>query len=253
MSSIVSKYRMCSLLQSYSPLIVQKRFNTRESIHRYREPDKFKKHMLAASEPYHRRTYVLPQDSCTGYQPKFHDMEPLDSIYAQELLSAIKSNDFVLFVQHNYTPFQSERVYKNNIIKSGGLFYSHKNIVYKSVFSDLGVSQVENLFISRNSLVLGKLESLPKCVGVFRSMPQFILLAGYIENQVYSYDDLQIFSNNPDLDTNRATLTCILDRPAIDLYQNLQKYVEINDGVDQANTQGAVETDDDSSNTKSDQ
>lgn len=228
MSSIVIQPRLCLFLQKIPPLSIQKRFSTRESIHRYVEPDKFKKHMLAASEHYYKRKYILQSDSCVGTNSKVHDLHPLQRIYADELLEAVKENDFVLFIQHNYTPFQSERVYKNTLIKSGGLIYSHRNTVYKDVFSNLGLEQVQSLFVTRNTLVLGKIDSLPKCVIALRKMPQFLLLAGCIHNEVYSYEQLQQISASSDLDTCRATLTSILETPAIELYQNLKQYVEMN-------------------------
>lgn len=228
MSSIVTQQRFYLVLQKISPLAIQKRFSTRESIHRYVEPDKFKKHMLAASEHYYKRKYISQSDSCVGTNPRVYELHPLQRIYADELSSAVKSNDFVLFIQHNYTPFQSERVYKNTLIKSGGMIYSHRNEVYKEVFSNLGLEEVKNLFVTRNTLVLGKIDSLPNCVKALRKMPQFLLLAGCINNEVYSYEQLQQISATSDLDACRATLTSILETPAIELYQNLRQYVEQN-------------------------
>lgn len=238
--SIICQPRLGLLLHKVSPFSVQKRTSVRESIHRYVEPEKFKKHMLAASQPYYKRKYILQSDSCKGIKPPLHELEPLQRIYANELFEAVKANDFVLFLQHNYTPFQSERVYKNTLIKSGGQFYSHRNVVYKDVFENLGINQVMSLFCSRNSLVLGKLDKLPNCVRALRRMPQFILLAGCIENEVYSYDQLQLFSDSPDLDMCRATLTSILETPAVELYQNLKQYVEMNS--DSSSEQGESST-----------
>lgn len=236
--SLIVQTRNCLLLQRSLPLLTaQKRCNTREAIHRYVEPDKFKKHMLAASEPYIKKKFRLQSETCKGTEPKVLEMEPLQKIYCDELTEAIEKNDFLLFIQHNYTPFQSERVYKNKLIKSGGHFYSHRNVVYEEVFNRLGVNQLQHLCITRNSLVLGPIDALPKCVIALRKMPQFLLLAGYVDKEVYTYEQLQLISGDSNLDSCRATLLSILETPAIDLSYNLGEYVKMNSST----TEGASE------------
>lgn len=223
--SVIAQTRNGLYLHKSLPLLTtQKRYNTREAIHRYVEPDKFKKHMLAAAEPYYRRKYNLQSDTCTGAKPKIHELHPLQKIYANELIEAIEKNDFVLFIQHNYTPFQSERVYKNTLIKSGGSFVSHRNEVYRDVFHRLGLNALQHLFVTRNSLILGPVDKLPKCVNALRKMPQFLLLGGCIEKEIYSYKQLQLISQSPNLDQCRAQLLSILETPAIDLADNLAVY-----------------------------
>lgn len=180
--------------------------------------------------PISRKSIYYHLTAVKANAPKIHDQEPLQRIYVEELVEAIKTNDFVLFIQHNYTPHQVERVHKNTLIKSGGQFYSHRNVVYKEVFANMGLDRVQHLFITRNSLVLGKFDCLSTCVKALRRMPQFILLAGCIENELYSHRELQIIGDNPSLDMNRANLTGLLETPAIELYQNLKQYVEMHPG-----------------------
>jgi ribosomal protein L10 len=222
MSFIIHTKKALYLQRSLPCLTTQKRYNTREAIHRYVEPDKFKKHMLSASQPYLKRKYKLQSDTCVGVNPKVHELHPLQKIYSNELIEAIEQNDFVLFIQHNYTPFQSERVYKNTLIKSGGHFYSHRNEVYKDAFKRLGIDQVQHLFVTRNSFVIGPIEKLAKCVIALRKMPQFLLLAGCIEKEVYTYEQLQMISKDTNLDSCRATLVSILETPAVELSSNLE-------------------------------
>lgn len=233
MTSIVSQVRLClSGLQKPQTFAIQKRFSTRESIHRYKEPEKFKKHMLAASEPYIKRKYVLQSDSCFGLGNKVNELEPLQKIYADELLEAVKKNDFVLFIQHNYTPFETYRVNRNILIKSGAQIYSHRNVVYREVFRQLDLDRLDHLFVTRNSVILGPVDKLPACVKAVNKMPSFMLLAGCIENEIYNYEQLQKISLSPDLDICRATLTSILETPAVELYQNLEQYVKMNSDKD---------------------
>jgi len=187
--------------------------------------------MLAATQPYIKRNHELPSERCKGNFPKQFEMEPLDKIYASELVEEIKRNDFVLFIQHNYTPFQSERVYKNTLIKSGGNFRSHKNVVYKKAFEELGVdNRVQSLFVTRNSLVIGSVEKLPACVLALKKMPQFLLLGGCIDGEVYSHADLTSISKQSNIDMCRVELVSILETPAVDLADNLEQYVISNAG-----------------------
>lgn len=220
MSIITQTKNLLSLPKSL--IATQKRFSVREKIHRYVEPHRYKKHMLAATQPYFRRKYELPSETCKGTSAKTHEMGPLEKIYAEELIEEVKKNDFVLFVQHNYTPFQSERVYKNTLIKSGGTFYNRKNPVYEEVFNTLGIKEVQHLFVTRNSLVLGPLDKLNSCVRALRKMPQFLLLAGCIDQEVYTYHQLQTIAATDDIDQCRANLLATLNTPAIELSMILE-------------------------------
>lgn len=210
------------LHKSFPAFTEQKRYNTREAIHRYVEPDKFKKHMLAAAEPYKKRKYVLPSETCKGVSKTTPELHPLQKIYANELVEAINANDFMLFIQHNYTPFQSERVYKNTLMKSGGLIYAHRNVVYREAFDRLEMSILKHLCITRNTLVLGPLKSLAGCVKSLKKMPQFLLLAGCIDKELYSNEQLQLISNTPNLDQCLANLVAILETPGIDMQMMLE-------------------------------
>lgn len=242
--SLIVQTKNCLHFQRSLPLLTaQKRYNTREAIHRYVEPDKFKKHMLAAAQPYFKRKHRLQSETCKGTSQSVHEMHPLQKIYSNELLEAIEKNDFTLFIQHTYTPFQSERVYKNTLIKSGGHFYSHRNEVYKDVFNRLGANQLLHLCITRNSLVLGPIDALSKCVHALRKMPQFLLLAGYIDKEVYTYEQLQLISRDSNLDSCRATLVSILETPAIDLASNLEEYTRINSSAEEGESEPPGQSD----------
>lgn len=201
--------------------------------------------MLAATQPYYKTEYRLPAEKCRGSSIKAHELDPLDKIYVDELTEAIQVNDYVLFLQHNYTPFQSERVYKNTLTKLGGIFRSHKNEIYKEVFVRLEVDRIiQQLFVTRNSLVVGKIESLAPCVKALRRMPQFILLAGCIDRELYNYSQLQSISANPNIDLCRANLLATLETPAIDLAYYLEQYVDMheteNDKPQEATDQSAI-------------
>lgn len=217
----VSKARR-PFLVAHSFLVNQQRTNTRESIHRYVEPNKFKKHMLAASEPYFKRQYLLPEESCKGTKPPPIEMHPLQKIEVMELVDEIKQNEVVLVVQYNYTPFQSDRVYRNTIIKSGGTFHFLKNPVYKEAFRILNWSDFDSLFIGRNALITGKADCLSRCVNSLRKMPQYILLSGMIDGHMYSLDQLQLIAATPTLDAARANLLNTLTTPASELYSYLE-------------------------------
>lgn len=185
--------------------------------------------MLASTQPYIRRKYELPSETCKGNIPKDHQMEPLEKIYVNEVMDDIKQNDFVLFIQHNYTPFQSERVYKNTLIKNGGIFRSHRNVVYKEVFKRLGVDdKIQQLFVTRNSIVIGQVDKLPACVGALRKMPQFILLGGCIDGEIYNYEDLQSISRQQNIDLCRANLLAVLETPLAELSYCLEQYISNN-------------------------
>ena len=240
--SLLSSKRGCLFLTRLLPTKIQKRTNVREQIHKYREPDKFKKDMLVATQPYFKKRYDLPSETCKGNLQVEHDLKPLDKIFVSELVEDLQQNEFVLVFQHNYTPFQSERVYKNTLIKSGGIFRSHKNGVYREAFKILKTDdQIHQLFVSRNSVVIGKLDKLSNCVTALIKMPQFILLGGCIENEVYNHDQLVKIGRQPNIDYSRATLLSILETPSLDLVQCLEQHQDHNLIADKEETPPQME------------
>lgn len=209
-------------------LVNQKRFSVRESIHKFREPHKFKKHMLAACQPYIRRKYLTDEETCKVSQQLNRPIElhPLEKILINELLDDIRNSEFVLFIQHNYTKFQSERVYKNTITKSGGKFQALNNNIYRETFKILGHDNLLPLFITRNALVTGNCDQLPACLTVLRKMPQFLLLLGLVNNHLCDVDQLRAISLVNNIDQARVNLLSLLNTPSIDLSYNLQQHCE---------------------------
>lgn len=222
-----------TLLAQRFLFINQKRFSVRESIHRHVEPDKFKKHMLAACEPYFKRKYQLPEETCGGVAVNQHELHPLEKIMVNELLESINNSNFILFIQYNYTKFVSERVYKNTLIKSGGTFHALNNRIYKETFRILKQEQLNHLFVTRNALLTGDAKDLPNCLIALRKMPKFLLLAGTIDKQLYNVDQLRQISLTNNIDQCRAALIGVLENPAIELSSKLNQYNEINQTTEQ--------------------
>lgn len=219
-------------------IITQKRYNIREQIHRYVEPDKFKKHMLAACVPYYKRKYANPEETCKGVPKNKHELHPLDIIYTKELLEDISRKDYILFIQYNYTPFQSERVYKNTITKLGGTFHALNNNIYVETFKSLkDYTDVTSLFVGRNALITGKVESLSQCVKALGKMPQFIFLGGFVDKHLYTVANLRMISNYKNIEDSRSNLLATLTTPALNLSSNLQQLCETLDPQNEAPTE----------------
>lgn len=225
--SFIGGPRVFSFVSRIS-LVTQKRFNRREAIHRYVEHDKFKKHMLAATQPYMKREFKLPEESCRGFGPKEIPEHPLDKILINELVDDINQSNFLLFIQYTYTKFQADRVYRNTIIKTGCKFHAFNNIVYRGALTILNRERALDLLITRNAFVTGKYESLTKCISAINKMPEYLLLCGYIDDQLYNVDQLKIITSMANLDTSRANLVATLATPSINLHSNLEAYMESN-------------------------
>lgn len=222
--ALVSQRPLCCLLGTRVSLLnqIQVRFSIREEIHKYREPDKFKKHMLHATQPYFKRVYRLPSESCKGISNNRHPLHPLEQIYRQELVEAVKSSEFFLIFQYNWTPFQSERVYKNTLIKAGCQLQIYNNNVYKAAFlEDLGLKELDNIFVTKNGVVTGATKDLPTIVDAFKNMNEFMLLVGHIGGQLYEADQLNKIASMKDILTSRQELLSTLTSPSIILADQL--------------------------------
>lgn len=230
--SLISQVHRGVLLSQRNLIFNQKRFTVRESIHRHVEPHKDKKHMLSACEPYIKRTYLSQEETCRAKIPKIIEMHPLERILVDELLGDIKHSNFILFIQYNYTKFQSDRVYKNTIIKSGGKFHALNNNVYRETFKILNREDICPLFIARNALITGQSDKLTACINALKKMPQYILLAGMIDHHLYELDQLRSIAAAANLDQARANLLSVLTTPSIDLSSHLQQHFEANSNQD---------------------
>mgnify|MGYP000964832038 CR=1 FL=1 len=212
-----------SLLSPRALTINQKRYSIREEISKFVEPNKFKKHMLAATQPYFKRKFISPEDSCK-LSPPVHELHPLDIIFSKELAEEINQTNSILFVQYNFTPYQSERKYKNTITKLGGRFHSFNNKIYREAFKILKLDHLNHLFVMRNALISGQAEVIPKCVRALSKMPQLLLIAGCIDRHVYNVDQLKLISSMEDLDRCRGSLVNLLNSPGLNLTAHLQSH-----------------------------
>lgn len=182
--------------------------------------------MLAACEPYIKRVYTLQEETCKGTARKIDKIHPLERLLVNDLVDDINQNDFVLFIQYNYTKFQAERVYKNTLTKLGAKFHSQNNNVYKETFRTLNYNYLNGLFIGRNAIITGKLESLPPSLRALRKMPTLLLLAGMVDKHLYNVNQLRSISNQSDLNLCRADLLSTLNSPAQTLSSYLKEYSE---------------------------
>lgn len=209
------------------PIVFRRHYSLREDIRKFREPDKPKKHMLAACQPYIKRVYKEDSENCGGPAKQLvHELGPLERILCEELLEDLKKSDFILFVQYNYTKFQSDRVYKNTLTKCGGKFHNLNNRIYEKAFGTLKRNDVLPLLITRNALISGQIDNLKPCIKALDKMPQYLLLAGIIEDHLYRHNQLQSIAAAVNLETSRANLLATLHTPALNLSTSLQTLIE---------------------------
>lgn len=200
----------------------------REDIRKFREPDKEKKHMLAACQPYFKRVYKLDNETCKGSAQQIDfEMNGMERILHEELLEDIKNSEFILFIHYAYTKFQSDRVYKNTLTKLGGKFHPLNNRIYKETFKTLKYDHVLPLFVCRNALLTGETKDLPACVMALNKMPQYILLAGIIDGHLYRHGQLQSIAKADNVEKSRANLLATLYTPSLDLSSYLQYHSSI--------------------------
>lgn len=215
-----------SFLVTRGILSTQKRYSVRERIHRYVEPDKFKKHMLAAAEPYYKRVHVSQEETCKGIPSREYELLPIEKIYIKELLEEVTKSDYTLLIQYNDTLFQSDRVYKNTLTKLGAKFQAYNNRIYREVFKTLGHESTNFMFIARNALITGQVESLPNCIKALKRMPQYIVLGGFVDNHLFDVDMLNAMAISTDLDQTRANLVGTLETPSIELASLIERWGE---------------------------
>lgn len=204
---------------------MQKRYNAREEIHRYKEPDKFKKHMLASCEPYFKKDYSPKK--CVGVGKPDPPDHPLEIILAKEFVEEYKHSDYMLVIWHNYCPFIYYRPYKNTITKLGATFHPLNNKIYRLVTKSLDLQYLDHLWVTRNALITGKIDSLAACVTALKKMPQFCLLAGIIDNNFYDVDHIHKMTESTNIDQCRANTLGILQNPGIQTRSLLSRHIEM--------------------------
>lgn len=216
---------MALMTRKVVPPIFRRCYSMREDIRKFREPDKEKKHMLAACEPYFKKVYNLDSDLCKGAaKEKEFELNGMERILHEELLEEIKKSEFVLFIQYSYTKFQFDRVHKNTLTKLGGKFHALNNKIYRETFRTLNMDHILPLFVSRNALLTGETKNLPACVTALNKIPQYILLAGIVDNHLYRHGQLQSIAKADSIEKSRANLLATLYTPSLDLSLYLQSH-----------------------------
>lgn len=219
--------------------IFRRHYSLREDIRKFREPDKPKKHMLAACQPYFKRVYSEPSESCKGsYKKQDPELGPLEKIILEELLDDIKKSDYTLLIQYNYTKFQTDRVYRNTLTKLGGKFHRLNNNIYREAFGTLKQNDILPLLVTRNALLTGEITTLIPCIKAMKKMPQYLLIAGLIDMHLYRHGQLQSIAMTGSLDDSRANLLSTLYTPALDLSYYLQTHGESDDKKEDRQDEG---------------
>ncbi|KAG9510591.1 Peptidyl-prolyl cis-trans isomerase FKBP14 [Fragariocoptes setiger] len=205
----------------------QVRFNARQEVSRYHEPYKNKKHLLAACQPYYDRDYRSPSEKCTLGKSQIQQVKihPLEEIYAKELEQDLRDYDLHLLMHRNYVHIQSNRVYKNTIIKLGGKFQQNiNNNILRLAFGAVGREEAFRFFYSYNALITGRSDDLAGYLKALKKMPQLPLLAGYVGPYLLNKDQLTLISESNNIEKSLAALSLTLTLQSMQMSRMLERH-----------------------------
>jgi len=146
---------------------------------------------------------------------------PYERILAREVLNWFNHSRFVAFFHSN--PISADDRFKVNIMlkKQNMHLKQYGKKIVRMALEETKYEPVLTLFTSRNFMIFSEEPQVAKLLKLKKRMPQFILMAGIVDDRFMSLKELERYSNMPDLQTAQAGVVAVLNSAAMQLTQKL--------------------------------
>lgn len=146
---------------------------------------------------------------------------PYERILAREVLNWFNHSRLVAFFHSN--PMSADDRFKVNIMlkKQNMHLKQYGKKIVRMALKETEYEPVLTLFTSRNFMVFSEEPQVAKLLKLKKRMPQFILMAGIVDDRFMNVKELERYSKMPDLQTAQAGVVAVLNSAAVRLTQNL--------------------------------
>lgn len=206
------------------------RFRKRINIQRPAPPHYERAKVLKVCRPYYfdPRKGMALADLCEKpieVEPAVESVEnPYERILAREVLNWFNHSRLVAFFHSN--PISADDRFQVNIMlkKQNMHLKQYGKKVVRMALEETKYEPVLTLFTSRNVMVFSEEPQVAKLLKLKKRMPQFILMAGIVDDRFMSVNEMEKYRNMPDLPTAQAGLVAVLNSAAVQLTQNLMHH-----------------------------
>jgi len=196
----------------------------RVSVREYREPDYPLKKLLTACEPYILPEFRPKYETCesVGFDPKLLiDEHPYNRLLAQDLKRELEACQMIVVFHLN--PIEQERRrYAKCAWEHSGMYLRRYNAQTREMgMRHTRFSTLLDIMTERSQLLFMNNLNLKEMISINRKYPEFVMLAGAVDDQLLSRDRILKLRDMPSIDVMRAQLTHTLSLASQTLSQNI--------------------------------
>lgn len=203
------------------------------------EPHFVKKCMLEVCKPIIKKNLMPDIQTCKKLQEIEKIIHPYEQLLAKQFINEWNSSRMICFFHRNSLTKEENTLIRNMLFKQDMHLRHYNNSTVKLALQGTIYEAALNLVQSSSSYVFSAEPNVSKLLKVSKKMPQLILLAGIIDNQFLSREDLQNYSNLPSLEIMQSQIcntlmlsstqmSTTLSHHLIELNQLLHRYIEQN-------------------------
>lgn len=204
------------------PLVQWQRFRGKINIQRPREPHYERALVNAVTEP------IYPQkvryDRCFRKHFENEVENPYNDIIAREVLNWMNHSRLVGIFHMNSMKADEVFDIRVKLHKQNMHLKSYGKVIMQKALLESGYEAILPLCRKHYCLVFSPELKIRQLVKLVRKMPQLILLAGVVENQLLNRNEIMALTKVPNLQSAQAELVQTLNATSSGLVQNLEAH-----------------------------
>ncbi|XP_023234491.1 39S ribosomal protein L10, mitochondrial-like [Centruroides sculpturatus] len=236
MAAIITKFRQCYYACNINVIPVRyRRIKSRNP----REPHFVRKCMLEVCKPIYRKDETPDFQRCSRAkieEEKF--IHPYEQLLAKQAMNEWNASRMVCFFHHNSLTDEEKRIISNMLFKQGMYLRHYNNSVMKLALQGTIYEAALCLVQSYSAYLFSPEPNVSRLLKLSKKMPQYILLAGIIDNHFLSREELLNYSTLPSLEIMQSQICNTLMLSSTQMITTLSHHLtELNRILDQHSKQ----------------
>lgn len=197
------------------------RFRGKINIQRPRAPCYEKARIFAVAEPVYKRKELFFCPLKAEKKKEIVD-HPYERIIAKEVRSLFEQAKVIVFFHEN--PIKSEEQFNAAVAfkKQGMTLKTYSRKILRMALEDTKFEPVQPLFTTNNRFLFSPTSKVSPILKIVKKIPQLVLLAAVVENQLLTKNEFVAYSTMPDISTSLAQLVQTLNLAGSQIVNNVE-------------------------------